>query len=108
MDERLKKFITTKLGVEDNEVVSEARLEEDLGMYGDDAMEFIAKFSKEFNVEVSDFKAADYFSPEGDIFLPMLVRALTGKKKKKHKELLVHHLEKAIIAGRLDEDVINS
>ncbi|MFL5787124.1 MAG: hypothetical protein ACJ748_03655 [Flavisolibacter sp.] len=44
---------------------------------------------------------ADYFKGEGiDIFF--------WKRENKKKGLTVGHLEKAIIAGRLDEEVINS
>ena len=52
--------------------------------------------------------AADYFSPEGDIILPAIIRMLRGKQKQKQKELTVKHLMKAVIVGRLDEEVINS
>jgi acyl carrier protein len=82
-------------------------LEDDLGVSGDDAVEFIAAFGKEFNVDVSHFMAADYFEPEGDIILLSILRFLTGRKKQSKKILTVGHLEKAIVAGRLDEDVIS-
>lgn len=108
MNIKLKQLIVNKLGVDYEDVLPETMLEEDLGLYGDDAMEFLVVFSKEFNVEISNFMAADYFSPEGDIILPSLIRAITGKKKKKQKYLQVQHLEKAILAGRLDEEIINS
>jgi hypothetical protein len=43
--------------------------------------------------------AADYFRPEGiDLF----------GTNKQTKKLSIAHLEKAIIAGKLDEEVINS
>ena len=33
---------------------------------------------------------------------------ITGKKKAQKKVLTVEHLEKAVLVGRLDEEVINS
>jgi len=48
--------------------------------------------------------AADYFDGEGDPILPAVIRIPTGKK---NKILTVGHLEKGILAGRLDEEVIN-
>jgi hypothetical protein len=48
--------------------------------------------------------AAEYFSPEGDVIWPAIIRLFTGRKKAKQKDLTVKHLEKAIIAGRLDEE----
>ena len=106
--ESIKKFTVTKTGVSDNEVTESAGLESDLGVSGDDALDYIVAFGKEFKVDVSKFMAADYFSPEGDSILPAIIRMFTGKKHPKQKELLMRHLEKAVLAGRLDEEVINS
>lgn len=52
--------------------------------------------------------AADYFSNEGGPILPAIIRFLTNRKKRERKVLTVAHLEKGIITGRLDEEVINS
>lgn len=104
---RIKDFVVNKAAVEEEEVTENASIEDDLGVSGDDAVEFIISFGKRFNVDVSKFMAAEYFSPEGDVILPALIRFFTGKKKRKHKDLKIIHLEKAVIAGRLDEEVIN-
>ena len=105
---KLKTFTLSQAAVEGKEVTKSASLEDDLGVSGDDAVEFIIAFGKQFNVDVSKFMAADYFSPEGDVILPALIRFFTGKKQSKRKNLTMKHLEKAIVAGRLDEEVINS
>lgn len=104
------KLIETKMGRYNIPIVRETCLEKDLGMSGDDAMEFIISFGKKFNVDVSKFMAADYFAGEGIDIFGSILGAITGKKQNKRikKELTVHHLEKAIIAGRLDEEIINS
>lgn len=86
----------------------DTKLEGDLKITGDDADEFIVAFGKEFSVDVENFGIGDYFGDEGDPILPEVMRPLLGKKKRKTKTLTVGHLEKAILAGRLDEDVINS
>lgn len=97
--ERIKSFIVKQIGVDELEVTKNASLQNDLGVYGDDATDFFIRFGREFNVDVSEFMAADYFRGEGlNIF---------GSAKTK-KQFLVGYLEKAIIAGRLDEEVINS
>lgn len=106
--DKLKSFVVEKAGVDANEVVREAGIEEDLGIYGDDAMELLVAYGKFFNVDVTKFMAADYFSPEGDAILPAIIRLFTGNKRRKTKILTVGHLEKGILAGRLDEGVINS
>lgn len=105
---KLKSFVIKQAAVEDEEVTREAGIEEDLGVYGDDAVELLIAYGKTFNVDVTKFMAADYFSAEGDPILPAIIRFLTGKKKKKDKILTVGHLEKGILAGRLDEEIINS
>lgn len=110
MDElfsKLKDFVIKQSCVNDEEITLETTLGDDLGVSGDDAVEFIIAFGKEFNVDVSHFKAANYFEPEGDVILPSVLRFLTGKKKQSRKTLTVGHLEKAIVAGKLDDEVIN-
>jgi acyl carrier protein len=104
---KVKEFAVNQAAVEENEVTESASIEDDLGVYGDDAVEFIIAFGKKFNVDVSKFMAAEYFSAEGDVILPAIIRFLTGKKQPKRKNLTIGHLEKAIVAGRLDEEVIN-
>lgn len=101
-------FIIKETGVEDDVLTGETSLEEDLGIYGDDAIEFICAFSKRFNVDFSRFMAADYFGPEGDVILPSIIRAFTGKKKQKLKELKLKHLEAAIAASKLDETITDT
>ena len=105
---KVKKFTVNQAAVKENDITEYSSLENDLGIYGDDAVEFIIAFGKEFNVDVSKFMAADYFSSEGDFILPAIIRFFTGKKKRKQKDLQLKHLAKAVITGRLDEDVINS
>jgi acyl carrier protein len=106
--DKLKHFIVKETGVDDDEVIREAGIEEDLGIYGDDAMELLIAYGKYFNVDTGKFMAADYFSPEGDPILPAIIRIFTGKQERKTKILTIRHLEKGIHAGRLDEEVINS
>ena len=104
---KLKDFVIKRSCVDDEEITSETKLGDDLGVSGDDAVEFIIAFGKEFNVDVSQFMVADYFEPEGDVILPTVLRFLTGRQKQPKKILTVGHLEKAVAAGKLDEDVIN-
>lgn len=82
------------------------KVEKELKITGDEATEFIMAFGKQFNVDVSNFMAAEYFESEGDKILPAIVRFFTGQKKAKNKELLLVDLERAVIAGKLDDTVI--
>lgn len=100
--ENIRAFIVEKIGVDEIEVTREALLQNDLGIYGDDAVDLIVAFSKKFKVDVSNFMAADYFKPEGFDVLGLFA------KDKHRKNLTVGHLEKAVLVGRLDEEVISS
>jgi acyl carrier protein len=79
--EKLKEFIVEQAGVYETEVTTNARLYDDLGIYGDDAFELLVKYGKKFNVDVSKFMAADYFKGEGgiDLLIDGLARLFTGK-----------------------------
>ncbi len=105
---KLKSFVIKQSAVNDEEIIRATKIENDLGVTGDDAVEFIVAYGKAFNVDVTKFMAADYFEAEGDCILPAIIRFLTGRKRKPKKTLTVGHLEKGIVAGRLDEEVINS
>ena len=113
METLLSKIITLiehKMGKYKKPITLETALENDLGITGDDAVEFIIAYGKEFNVDVSKFMAADYFDAEGYDIVGPLIRWITRNKKpqKQLKILTLGHLEKGIIAGKLDEEVINS
>jgi acyl carrier protein len=106
MNKQLNHLIISMSGVRENEIKPDARLYEDLGIYGDDAIELMIAYSSQFKVYISNFMAADYFQPEGDTLLPAIIGMITGNKKK-YKILMVSHLEKGILAGRLNEEIIN-
>lgn len=55
--ERVKKIIVDKLGVEENEVTSEANFIQDLGADSLDTVELIMEFEKEFDVSIPDEQA---------------------------------------------------
>jgi hypothetical protein len=106
--EKLKSFIIKERWEYDFPITRETSIEQDLNIYGDDSDEFLIAFGKEFNVNVSQFPIGDYFSGEGDKILPAIIRFFTNRKKRERKILTVGHLEKAVIEGRLDEEIINT
>ncbi len=106
--ESIKLLSEKKMGKYRKPLLRDTTLEKDLGMSGDDAVEFVLDFSKKFSVDVSKFEIKKYFFPEGDSILPAIMRLFTGKKNPKKRELKLGDLEKAAIAGRLDEEIINS
>jgi acyl carrier protein len=94
--EKLKEFIAQETGVKRNKITKDAEFQNDLGIYGEDIIDLLLTFGKKFNVDLSKFMAADYVAAEGEFFIT------------KRKELRVRHLLKAIIAGKLDEEIIGS
>jgi acyl carrier protein len=93
---------------EEKEIGINTRIKEDLKINGDDADKFLIAFGNEFKVDVSQFKIDEYFDDEGEPILRAIIRMVTGKQRRQTKELTITHLEKAVLAGRLDEEVINS
>ena len=54
VDERVKKIIAEQLGVEEDEVVSEASFVEDLGADSLDTVELVMALEEEFEIEIPD------------------------------------------------------
>lgn len=74
-------------------------LSNDLGIYGDDAAEFIVSFSEKFNVDISEFNFDRYFEGEGDAITKFVVKFFNGEKNK--KDLSINDLKSAIQSGKL-------
>ncbi|MFG8985273.1 MULTISPECIES: DUF1493 family protein [Pseudomonas aeruginosa group] len=58
-------FVRRELPDYKGELTMGTRIGEDLRLIGDDADEFLDKFSKEFAVDLSEFPFSDYFPDEG-------------------------------------------
>lgn len=82
-------------------ITAQTRLQDDLGVYGDDATDLLLAYAKTFHVDVSCFMAADYFDGEG-----VDVLAWFRLVKPRRKDLTVGHLQQGIDAQRLDEAII--
>ncbi len=104
---KLKDFVILHSCVNDQEISRNTKIYEDLGIYGDDAVDFMLNYSTEFNVDIKNFMAADYFNSENEFLFSGLFSKLF--KSNNHKTVLtVGHLEKGIFYGRLDEVIINT
>ena len=106
--EAIKQFTEQQAGKDVTGITENSSLEKDLGIYGDDATEYLLAFGKTFDVDVSNFMAAEYFSAEGHDIFAAIARLFTGRKGPTRKEFTIKHLMKAVDAKKLDEDVINS
>lgn len=96
--EELKTLIIKMSGADDEPITVDTSLENDLGITGDDAIDLLLAYRDQFKVDVRNFMAGDYFNAEGTMIFFM----------SRMKPFTVGHLYKGIIAGRLDEEVINS
>ena len=57
VDERVKKIIAEQLGVEEDEVTSEASFVEDLGADSLDTVELVMALEEEFEIDIPDEEA---------------------------------------------------
>jgi len=65
--ERVNSIIVEKLGVDEQEVVEDAKLIEDLGADSLDTVELIMEFEKTFNIKINDDKS-EKIKSVGDIY----------------------------------------
>lgn len=79
-------------------ITKDTLIEDDLGVTGDEADELITYFSKHYKVNITNFDFSKYFYDEPGVF---------NVQNRIVKPLTIGHLEKAILAGRLDDEVIN-
>lgn len=94
----LIEFLSSELSVQASQIHIDSVLEENLGVYGDDAIDLILLFSKKFDVNVENFDIYKYFSPEGGkIFFKFRY-----SKGRKQKELTVKDLLNAIFLKSLE------
>jgi Protein of unknown function (DUF1493) len=67
LEDRIQGFTAQHLGVKRSKLSRATRLNRDLGMDGDDAVEFFKDFAAEFQVNLDDLYSRwdQYFGPEG-------------------------------------------
>ncbi len=61
---RVMQFVREAWNMPSNKLRPETRLEEDLGMTGDDAAEFLGAFAGEFEVDLTGIEFHKHFAPE--------------------------------------------
>lgn len=92
---RFKEFLESYFS-DKEELNAETCLYHDLTIYGDDADEFLQKYSEIFNISIPPFQFADYFPYEGDIILPAIIAKLSEKRRKEYKRLTISQLQNSI------------
>jgi len=69
---KVKEFIAAYWNKPLDKISDETRIEDDLGITGDDAYEFMEEFQKKFDVDLTTFKFDMHFGPEAS-FDPIVV-----------------------------------
>lgn len=94
-------FIVEQTSANLEKICWETRLGEDLGIDGDDASEFFENFSKEFEVDLSNFQFDKYFGSEAgfDLLLAMW-QIFFDEPKQKLETITVKDLITAAIAKK--------
>ena len=86
-----------------------SRLEEDLGLTGLDAVEFIDNWAKTFNVQVHDFPYRRYFGPEGQELLSSILGLFSKHfRRPPLVPLTLGMLAEAMRRGRCDTEEIEA
>jgi len=101
VSEEIKQFVNEIRGGYTFVFTEDTKLQEDLDIWGDDAVEFIENFGKNFDVDISEFDFSKYFKPEGDIILTSVVNLFRKTKSQKFTPLTLGDLEQAIKNGKL-------
>jgi acyl carrier protein len=91
------KLIPSILFPKNKPISVKLKLENDLGIYGDDAVDFITKFAKKYNVDISDLDFSKYFTKEISFYF---VRKFFIKSDK--KDLTIEDLLSSIKTGKLE------
>jgi hypothetical protein len=69
LPDRVRQFVCEFSGMNPHDFRSGTRLEDDLGMTGDDAAEFLEAFAEEFEADLTGIEFHKHFDPEG---IPLL------------------------------------
>lgn len=98
--EMVQSFVSSFWGVKVDRLKKETRLEGDLGITGDDAIEFFDAFHEEFKVDLKDLDLRKYFGGEG--FGLINLSWLLGQKQVKRLpyEITLGDLEKVLEIGK--------
>ncbi len=96
--ERFYQFIKDEAGIKVDASRLDLKIEKDFNIYGDEAEDFLIKFSKEFNVDIAAFNFDEHFNPESDKISRFISNIF---KKKTRKDLTIRDLIRAINEGKL-------
>jgi len=77
-------------------------IERDLGITGDDSIDFIEEFAQEFNVDITSFDYSKYFGGEGVNIFDVISRLFFREKHVSHADMSLRKLADAIKIKKLE------
>ena len=95
---KLFKFIENETGIILDESCLHFSVQKDLGIYGDEAYDFILNFSNIFEVDITEFEFNEYFNNEMDGISRFLISFF---RKSNKRQLTIEKLRQAIINKKL-------
>lgn len=97
IDFQVLSYVTNLNLVDSGQININTSIENDLGITGDDAIDFIEEFSEEFNVDIQLFEYEKYFKPEGNSIF-----SLFNNTPSKQYDLKIVDLINAVKSGKLE------
>jgi hypothetical protein len=75
---RILDFVSSETRTRKHLLSGNTEIAKDVGLDGDEAEEFMLKFQREFDVDLSNFRFDRYFGGEGFMLIPF-IKSLLGK-----------------------------
>jgi hypothetical protein len=101
LPDRVRQFVCDFRSESPHGLRADTRLEEDLGMTGLDAAEFLEAFAEAFEVDLTGIEFHKHFGPEGSGPIPFLARWLKDEMKDYGEyPVTVGHLVEVVAARR--------
>ncbi|MEH0157314.1 DUF1493 family protein [Limibacter armeniacum] len=95
MKEKVKEFVSSRLGVPKKQITMDSKIESDFGMAGLDTISFYHEFFKEFEIEnPQDFDLDRYVTSE-NLEIWLIVKSIFSKsarEKLRIEEVSINHL----------------
>ena len=97
MEEKVKEFVSSRLGVPKEQITMDSKIESDFGMAGLDTISFYDEFFQEFEIKnPEDFELDRYVTSE-NLEIGLIVKSIFSKsarRKLKIEEVSINHLIK--------------
>lgn len=107
MNKELMKFLANLIHRKEEDIsCGNIRLEKDLYIYGEDAERLLIEYSNFFNVDISNLDFSKYFT--GEVLFSYTFYRSYSKRYKQKKDLTIGDLERGIIYGFLNDEIISA